>query len=76
MLYEFGQMKTRELYHVNLNFVVFTHKDFLLVSLRSPILEFLNRVLGHIYEVGIFIRIWNWCLHKQNYRIVEFTYVS
>jgi len=40
MLYEFGQMKTTELYHVNLNFVVYTHKDFLLVSLRSPNLEF------------------------------------
>jgi len=76
MLYEFGQMKTTELYHVNLNFVVYTHQDFLLVRLRSPILEFKNKVIGHIDEGEIFIQIWNWCLHKQNYGKVKFTYVS
>ena len=36
MLYEFGQMKTTELYHVNLNFVVYTHQDLLFGKLKKP----------------------------------------
>jgi len=35
MLYEFVEMKTTELYHVNLNFVVYTHQDFLLGKLKQ-----------------------------------------
>jgi len=42
MLYEFRQMKTTELYHMNLNFVVSTHQDFLLGKLKQSSVLFLH----------------------------------